>query len=79
MLGLCLLGLVGCGEDNEAASREQAAKSKGLINPAKTIPQSKTQEEFFKNNPGSSPGATSSGAAAGSKKSTGAPVPKKQG
>ena len=33
LLGLSLLGLVGCGEDNEEASRAQAAKSTGLINP----------------------------------------------
>ena len=77
ILGLCLVGLVGCGEDNEAASRELAAKSTGLVNPSKTLPQPKTQDEFLKINPGSNPGATGSG---GAKASTApAPAPKKQG
>jgi hypothetical protein len=56
----CLLFLVGCGEDNEAAIKEQATRSKGLVNPSNTVPQSQTQADFFKNNPGSSPGATGS-------------------
>jgi hypothetical protein len=68
-LSICLFGLVGCGEDNEAASRDQAAKSTGLINPSKTITPSNSQADFFKNNPGSSPGATGA--------SKGAPTPKK--
>jgi hypothetical protein len=54
----CLLGLVGCGEDNEAAIRAQADKSTGLVNPSKTVPESRTQADFFKNNPGSNPGAS---------------------
>jgi hypothetical protein len=78
ILGLCLLGVAGCGEDNEAASRDRAAKSPGLVNPSKTLPQAKTQAEFFKNNPGSNPGATGTGSAAG-KKTGGAPAPKKEG
>lgn len=79
VLSACLLGFAGCGEDNEAASRDQAAKSTGLINPSNALPQAKTQAEFYKTNPGSSPGATGSGSKAGGKSTSAAPAPKKQG
>ena len=64
----CLLVLVGCGEDNEAAIKEQATRSKGLVNPSNTVPQSQTQADFFKNNPGSNPGVTGSRKAGTTKK-----------
>lgn len=51
-LGLCLVGLSGCGEDNEAASRDAAAKGTATVDPAKSIPQSKSMEDYRKNNPG---------------------------
>ena len=63
VLSFCFLGLVGCSEDNEAASKEQAAKSTGTVDPAKVIPQSKTQAEYYKNNPGSTGAASGSGRA----------------
>ena len=47
----CLLGLAGCGEDNEAAIKEQAAKAKGMI-PGSRTAQAQTQEEYFEITPG---------------------------
>jgi hypothetical protein len=47
----CLLGLAGCGEDNEAAIREQAAKAKGTI-PGSRTAQAQTQEEYYEITPG---------------------------
>lgn len=78
LLGLSLLGLVGCGEDNEEASRAQAAKSTGLINPSKTIPPAQNQAEFYKNNPGSSPGATAAGPKGAKATGAGATAPAKK-
>lgn len=51
-LGLCLLGMSGCGEDNEAASRDMASKGTATVDPAKSIPQSKSMDDYAKNNPG---------------------------
>jgi hypothetical protein len=48
---LCFLGIAGCGEDNEAAIREQAAKAKGTI-PGSRTAQAQTQEEYFEITPG---------------------------
>ena len=63
VLGFCFLGLAGCSEDNEAASKELAAKSNVKVDPAKIIPQAKTQAEYFNTNPGTSGTATGSGTA----------------
>ena len=51
LLSLCFLGLVGCGEDNEAAIKEQASKAKGTI-PGSRTAQAQTQEEFYEITPG---------------------------
>lgn len=63
----CYGGLAGCGEDNEAELNAQAAKSTGTVDQSKIIPQSKTQADYFKNNPGTSGAATSTKAAAKTK------------
>ncbi len=68
LLGFCFLGLPGCGEDNETASKELAAKSATTVDPAKAIPQAKSMEDYFKSNPGSSGQATSSGTSASKKR-----------
>ena len=47
----CLLGLAGCGEDNEAAIKEQASKAKGTI-PGSRTAQAQTQEEYYEITPG---------------------------
>ena len=47
----CFLGLAGCGEDNEAAIKEQAAKAKGTI-PGSRTAQAKTLEEYYEITPG---------------------------
>ena len=46
LLGLCVAGLAGCGEDNEAAINEQAARAKEKI-PGARSPQAKTQDEYY--------------------------------
>ncbi len=51
LLSFCLLGLAGCGEDNEAAFREQAAKAKGTI-PGSRTAQAQSQEEYYEITPG---------------------------
>ena len=51
LLSLGLLGLAGCGEDNEAAMREQAARAKGTI-PGSRTAQAQTQEEYYEITPG---------------------------
>src|SRR3954447_19627136 len=48
---VCLLGLVGCGIDNEAAIKEQVAKAKGTI-PGSRSAQAQTQEEYYEITPG---------------------------
>jgi hypothetical protein len=58
VLSFCFLGLAGCGEDNEAASRDQAAKTTTSVDSSKVIPQSNSQADYFKNNPGTSGAAT---------------------
>jgi hypothetical protein len=52
LLSFCLTGLLGCGEDNEAASRDSAAKGTATVDPSKSIPQSKDMADYMKNNPG---------------------------
>jgi hypothetical protein len=51
LLSYCFLGLIGCGEDNEAAIKEQASKAKGTI-PGSRTAQAQTQEEFNEITPG---------------------------
>ncbi len=46
LLSFCFLGLAGCGEDNEAAIKEQAANSKEKI-PGARSPMARTQDEYF--------------------------------
>jgi hypothetical protein len=48
---VCLLGLAGCGIDNEAAIKEQAAKAKGTI-PGSRTAQAQTQDEYYEITPG---------------------------
>jgi|SRR4051812_36592168 len=57
--GLALISM-GCQEDNEAASKEQAAKSAVTVDPAKSIPQAKSQAEYYNTNPGTTGAATGS-------------------
>ena len=56
----CLVGLAGCGEDNEAAIKLQAANAKNTI-PGSRTAQAQTQEEYF----GITPGVRGAGAAGG--------------
>jgi len=51
LLCLCVLALAGCGEDNEAAIKAQAARAKGTI-PGSRTAQAQTQEEYFEITPG---------------------------
>jgi hypothetical protein len=51
VLGACVLGLAGCGEDNGAAMREQAANAKGTI-PGSRTAQAQTQQEYYAITPG---------------------------
>ena len=51
LLSYCFLGLAGCGEDNEAAIKEQAAKAKEMI-PGSRTAQAQTQEEYYQITPG---------------------------
>jgi hypothetical protein len=57
LLSSCLLGLAGCGaEDNEAAIKEQQAKAKGTI-PGSRTAQAQTPEEYYEITPGVQGGA----------------------
>jgi hypothetical protein len=60
LLSFCFLGPAGCGEDNEAAFREQASKAKGTI-PGSRTAQAQTQEEYFEITPGVQGAGTRSG------------------
>jgi hypothetical protein len=51
LLSLCVLGLAGCAEDNEAAIKEQASKAKGTI-PGSRTAQAQTQDEYYEITPG---------------------------
>jgi hypothetical protein len=51
LLGCCFPGLAGCGQDNEGAIREQAAKAKGTI-PGSRTAQAQTLEEYYEITPG---------------------------
>ncbi len=60
LLSFCVLGLAGCGEDNEAAFRKQAAEAKGTI-PGSRTAQAQTQEEYYEITPGVQGAGTRSG------------------
>ena len=60
LLSFCFLGLAGCGEDNEAAIKEQASKAKGTI-PGSRTAQAQTQEEYLRDHPWSAGGGYASG------------------
>jgi hypothetical protein len=60
LLGSGVLCLAGCGEDNEAAIREQASRAKGAI-PGSRSAQAQTQEEYFQITPGVQGAGTASG------------------
>jgi hypothetical protein len=51
LFGYCFFGLAGCGEDNEAAIKEQASKAKNTI-PGSRSAQAKTQDEYYEITPG---------------------------
>jgi hypothetical protein len=70
LLTLSFLGLAGCGEDNEAAMREQAAKAKGTI-PGSRTAQAQTQEEYYE----ITPGVKGAGATGGPRPDRGAGYP----
>jgi hypothetical protein len=59
-LALCCLGFTGCGEDNEAAIKEQEAKSKAKI-PGSRTAQAQNQAEYYKITPGVQGAGTQSG------------------
>ena len=58
LLGLGLLGLSGCSEDNESFIREQQARVTMALPRARGV-QAETQEEFYESNPGLLGGAGS--------------------
>jgi hypothetical protein len=60
LMSLSILWAAGCGEDNEAAIREQAARAKGKI-PGSRTAQAQTQEEYFAITPGVQGAGTTSG------------------
>jgi hypothetical protein len=60
LLSFCVLGLAGCGEDNEAAIKRQASSAKGTIPGCRTA-QAQTQEEYFEITPGVNGAGTRSG------------------
>jgi hypothetical protein len=60
LLGSCVLGSAGCGEDNEAAFREQASRAKGTI-PGSRTAQAQTQDEYYEITPGVRGGAGAPG------------------
>ena len=70
LLSFGFLGLAGCGEDNEAAIKEQASKAKGII-PGSRTAQAQTQEEYYE----ITPGVRGAGAASGPRPDQGTGYP----
>ncbi len=69
LLSRCLLVFASCGEDNEAASRDSAAKGQGTVDPKQAIPRSRSMEDYARNNPGMKvEGAGKAGSYPGAKK-----------
>jgi hypothetical protein len=60
LLSFCFLGLASCGEDNEAAIKEQASKAKGTI-PGSRSAQAQSQDEYYEITPGVQGAGTRSG------------------
>src|SRR5262245_31602428 len=60
LLSYCFLVLAGCGEDNEAAIKEQESRARGTI-PGSRSPQAKTQGEYFEITPGVQGAGSSTG------------------
>ncbi|MGP0062591.1 MAG: hypothetical protein ACLQGP_03175 [Isosphaeraceae bacterium] len=60
LLGVFLLLLAGCAEDNEAMIKAQAAKAKGTI-PGSRTAQAQTLEEYYEITPGLQGAGTRSG------------------
>jgi hypothetical protein len=60
LLSFCLASLAGCGIDNEAAIKEQAARAKGTI-PGSRTAQAQTQDEYYEITPGVQGAGTRSG------------------
>ena len=56
LLSSCLLGLLGCSEDNESFIKQQRARVKITV-PRARAAQAQTQEEFYENTPGVRGGA----------------------
>jgi hypothetical protein len=62
-------GITGRGEDNEAASRDSAAKGSITVDPSRVPPPPKSMEGHARNNPGAGgPGTAKGSGYAGSKK-----------
>jgi hypothetical protein len=72
LLSFCVLGLIGCAEDNEAAIKAQAANAKGTI-PGSRTAQAQTLEEYYEITPGVQGGA---GTRSGPRPDQGAGYPK---
>lgn len=70
LLSFCVLGLVGCADDNEAAIKRQAANAKGSI-PGSRSAQAQTQEEYYE----ITPGVRGAGASSGPRPDQGAGYP----
>ena len=60
LLSLCFLGLAGCGEDNEAAIKEQASRAKGII-PGSRTAQARSRKNITEITPGVQGAGTVSG------------------
>jgi hypothetical protein len=69
---ICLLGLAGCAEDNEAAIKKQASQAKGTI-PGSRTAQAQTQQEYYEITPGVRGG---SGTASGPRPDQGSGYPR---
>lgn len=58
LLGFGVLGMTGCGEDNDLALKD--ANATKVVDEDKQLPKMQTQEEYFKHNTGAA-GAGSGG------------------
>jgi hypothetical protein len=52
LLSFCVLGLIGCAEDNEAAIKQQQASNANRTIPGSRTAQAQTLEEFYEITPG---------------------------
>jgi hypothetical protein len=60
LAGFCLLAMAGCGEDNERAIKEQAAKARNAI-PGSRTAQARSQREYYEITPGLQGAGTTTG------------------